>query len=110
MAPCCIGNRETDCSRRRKSMTGRRRRQFLAVTGVTLAAALATNPARAQLTGQEVTTRSPSKVGVAPGYIVSGRGEHSSNPYFVPQGKSSNKHLPRPGAIHGKGVMEEDAR
>jgi len=38
-------------------MTGRTRRQFLAVTGVTLAAALATNPARAQLTGQGVTTR-----------------------------------------------------
>ena len=70
-------------------MTGRTRRQFLAVTGVTLAAALATNPARAQLTGQGVTTRLPSKVGVAPGYIVSGRGEHSSNPYFVPQGKPS---------------------
>jgi hypothetical protein len=89
-------------------MTGRTRRQFLAVTGVTLAAALATNPARAQLVGQGVTTRLPSKVGVAPGYIVSGRGEHSSNPYFVPQGKPSNKHMPRPQAVHGKGVMEED--
>ncbi len=60
-------------------MTGRTRRQFLAVTGVTLAAALATNPARAQLTG-----------------------------HFVPQGKPSNKHMPRPQAVHGKGVMEED--
>ena len=37
-------------------MTGRTRRQFLAATGVTLAAALATNPARAQLAGQAATT------------------------------------------------------
>jgi len=89
-------------------MTGRTRRQFLAATGVTLAAALATNPARAQLAGQRVTTRLLSKVGVAPGYIVSGRGEHSSNPFFVPQGKPSNKQMPRAHAVHGKGVMEED--
>jgi hypothetical protein len=89
-------------------MTGRTRRQFLAATGVTLAGALATNAARAQLVGQRITTRLPSKLGVAPGYIVSGRGEHSSNPFFVPQGKPSIKHMPRPQAIHGKGVMEED--
>lgn len=91
-------------------MTGRTRRQFLASTGITLAAALATNPARAQLVNQAVTTRHPSKLGVAPGYIVSGRGEHSSNPYFLPQGKPSTKHMPRPQAVHGKSVMEEDAR
>ena len=94
-------------------MTGRTqlaRRQFLVASGVTLAAALAANPARAQLAWRRATTRSASKVGVAPGYIVSGRGEHSSNPYFLPQGKPSSKHLPRPRAIHGKGVMEEDAR
>jgi len=91
-------------------MTARTRRQFLAATGVTLATALATNPARAQLAAQEATTRRLSKVGVAPGYIVSGRGEHSSNPYFLPQGKPSTKHMPRPQAAHGKGVMEEDAR
>jgi hypothetical protein len=90
-------------------MTGRTRRQFLTATGVTLAGALATNVARAQLVGQRITTRLPSKLGVAPGYIVSGRGEHSSNPFFVPQGKPSNKHMPRPHAVHGKGVMEEDA-
>jgi hypothetical protein len=89
-------------------MTERTRRQFLSATGVTLAAALATTAARAQLAGQRVPTRLPSKVGVAPGYIVSGRGEHSSNPFFVPQGKPSNKHMPRPHAVHGKGVMEED--
>ena len=89
-------------------MTGRTRRQFLAATGVTLAAGLATNPARAHLAGERVTSRPPYKVGVAPGYIVSGRGEHSSNPYFLPQGKQSNKHMPRPSAVHGKGVMEED--
>jgi hypothetical protein len=91
-------------------MRTRTRRQFLAATGVTLAAALATNPARAQLAERAVTSRPPFKVGVAPGYIVSGRGEHSSNPYFLPQGQPSNKHLPRPRAIHGKGVMEEDAQ
>jgi hypothetical protein len=106
-------------------MTGRTRRQFLAATGVTLAAALATNPVRAQLAGQaattgplstlgvargHITTRPLSKLGVAPGYIVSGRGEHSSNPYFLPQGGPSHKHMPRPQAIHGKGVMEEDDR
>ena len=84
------------------------RRQFLVATGVVLAAALATNPARAQLAGERATSRLTSKVGVAPGYIVSGRGEHSSNPFFVPQGKPSNKHMPRPHAVHGKGVMEED--
>jgi hypothetical protein len=84
------------------------RRQFLVATGVVLAAALATNPARAQLAGERATSRLTSKVGVAPGYIVSGRGEHPSNPYFQPQGKPSNKRMPRPPAIHGKGVMEED--
>ena len=85
------------------------RRQFLVGTGVVLAqAALATNPARAQLAAERATSRLPSKVGVAPGYIVSGRGEHSSNPYFLPQGKPSHKHMPRPQAVHGKGVMEED--
>jgi hypothetical protein len=90
-------------------MTSRTRRQFLVATGVTLTAALATNPARAQL-AERAVSRPLSKLGVAPGYIVSGRGEHSSNPYFLPQGKPSNKHLPRPRAIHGKGVMEEDAQ
>jgi hypothetical protein len=91
-------------------MTRRTRRQFLAAAGVTLTAALTTNLARAQLAERAVTSRPPFKVGVAPGYIVSGRGEHSSNPYFLPQGQPSNKHLPRPRPIHGKGVMEEDAQ
>ena len=85
------------------------RRQFLAAAGVVLTqAAMAGDPARAQLAGERATSRLPSKVGVAPGYIVSGRGEHSSNPYFLPQGKPSNKRMPRPHAVHGKGVMEED--
>jgi hypothetical protein len=83
-----------------------RRRKFLTATGVTLAAALTT--ARAQLAGHRATTRLPSKLGVAPGYIVSGRGEHSSNPFFLPQGKPLNKHMPRPHELHGKGIMEED--
>jgi hypothetical protein len=85
------------------------RRQFLMATGVTLAAALTMNPARAQLIGQPSTTRPPYKVGVAPGYIVSGRGEHLSNPFFVPQGKPSSKRMPTPRAVHGEGVMKEDA-
>ena len=92
------------------------RRHFLIGTGVVLAqSALAGNPARAQLAGQQAITRVPSKVGmapgysgVAPGYIISGRGEHSSNPYFQPQGKPSNKRMVTPRAMHGKGIMEED--
>ena len=85
------------------------RRRFLVATGVVLAqAVLATDPARAQLVAQGATARRPSQVGVAPGYIVSGRGEHLSNPYFVPQGKPSNKRMPPPRPVHGKGVMEED--
>ena len=84
------------------------RRRFLAATGITLAAALATHPARAPLAGQWLTTRSPAKPGVAPGYIIAGRGEHSSNPYFVPQGKPTDTHPPRPRSVHGKGVMEEN--
>ena len=82
------------------------RRRFLAVTGVVLGqAALGTDPARAQLVP---TARRPSKVGIAPGYIVSGRGEHSANPFFVPQGKASNKHLPTPHPVHGRGIIGED--
>jgi hypothetical protein len=88
-------------------MTARTRRQFLTATGVTLAAALVAIPARAQLAGQAPTTRRFYKVGVAPGYIISGRGEHPGNPYFAPQGKATNQHLPRPPAVHGKGLMEE---
>jgi hypothetical protein len=85
------------------------RRQFLAAAGVVITqAALIADPARAQLVAPGATSRLPSKVGVAPGYIVSGRGEHLSNPYFVPQGKPSNKHMPRPRPVSGKGVMEED--
>lgn len=84
------------------------RRKFLAAAGVTFGAALATDPARAQLAAEGATTRRLSKVGVAPGYIVSGRGEHSSNPYFLPQGKPSNHHMPRPHAFYGRGVKEED--
>jgi hypothetical protein len=85
------------------------RRQFLAAAGIALTqVAIAGDPARAQLAGELTTRRLPAKVGVAPGYIVSGRGEHSSNPYFVPQGKPSNKRMPLPHAVHGKGVMEDD--
>jgi hypothetical protein len=55
-------------------MTARTRRQFIAATGVTLAAVLATNPVRAQLAGERSMSRPPFKVGVAPAYIVSERG------------------------------------
>jgi hypothetical protein len=85
------------------------RRQFLIGSGVVIAqTALAGDAPRAQLTGQPAIARVPSKVGVAPGYIISGRGEHSSNPYFQPQGKPSNKRMVTPRAVHGKGIMEED--
>lgn len=85
------------------------RRRFLVGSGVVLAqAALATGLARAQLAGQQTIARAPFKVGVAPGYIISGRGEHSSNPYFQPQGKPSNKRMVTPQAVHGKGLIEED--
>ena len=85
------------------------RRHFLIGTGIVMAhSALAGDPARAQLAVQQATSRVPWKVGVAPGYIISGRGEHSSNPYFQPQGKPSNKRMATPRAVHGKGLMEED--
>jgi hypothetical protein len=85
------------------------RRQFLAAAGVVLTgAAVSGNPAWAQVTGQLMTRRLPAKVGVAPGYIVSGRGEHLSNPYFLPQGQASHRRMPLPRAAHGKGVMEDD--
>jgi hypothetical protein len=85
------------------------RRRFLVGSGVVLAqAAFAAGRARAQLAGQQAIAREPFKVGVAPGYIISGRGEHPSNPYFQPQGKPSNKRMVTPRAVHGKGIMEED--
>lgn len=84
------------------------RRRFLAASGVVLAQAALANSPRAQFAAPGTTSRLPSKVGVAPGYIVSGRGENLSNPYFVPQGKPSNKHMRTPRPVHGKGVMEED--
>jgi len=53
------------------------RRQFLIGTGMVMAhTALAGDPARAQLAMQQATTRLHRKVGVAPGYIISERGEH----------------------------------
>jgi hypothetical protein len=85
------------------------RRRFLVGSGIVLAqAALGAGRARAQLAGQQPIAREPFKVGVAPGYIISGRGEHPSNPYFQPQGKPSNKRMVTPRAVHGKGIMEED--
>jgi hypothetical protein len=48
------------------------------------------------------------KPGAAPGYIISGRGQDLSNPYFRPQGKPSNQARPKPSAATGRGVNEND--
>jgi hypothetical protein len=69
-------------------------------------AALSGGAARGQLAPQAAAIRLRSK-GVAPGYIISGRGQHASNPYFRPQGAPSKKQMPRPKAVHGRGVDED---
>jgi hypothetical protein len=49
-----------------------------------------------------------SKPGAAPGYIISGRGQDDSNPYFRPLGGPSNQRTPKPPEAHGKGVDDDD--
>lgn len=99
-----------------------RRRHFLVGTGVALAqTALAVRPTRAASPAPPAALAPPvsppvplaptavhRKPGVAPGYVVSGRGEHSSNPYFRPQGGPTNKRILTPREAHGKGVHEDD--
>jgi hypothetical protein len=99
-----------------------RRRHFLVGSGIAFAqTALAGRPTRAASPAPPTSLAPPvsppvplaphalhRKPGVAPGYIVSGRGEHSSNPYFRSQGGPSNKPMPRPQETHGKGINEDD--
>src|SRR5882724_8219680 len=98
------------------------RRHFLVGSGVVLAhTAIAGRTARAASAAPPAPPTPPiappgrsapiginPKPGVAPGYIVSGRGENLSNPYFHPLGGPSNKRTPKPPATHGKGVNEDD--
>lgn len=49
-----------------------------------------------------------AKPGVAPGYIISGRGEDLGNPFFHPLGGPSNSRRPTPPAKQGRGVNEND--
>jgi hypothetical protein len=103
-------------------MPGMRRRQFLVGTGVALA-----QTAIAGRTTQAGPAKPPpppdppvaaakqpagivvrSKSGPAPGYIVSGRGQDLSNPYFRPQGGPSNKARPTPPEKSGQSVDEND--
>jgi hypothetical protein len=81
-----------------------RRRHFLVGTGAVLAGARM--PGRRSQQALAAAVR--SKPGAAPGYIISGRGEHSSNPYFHPQGGPSDKQALTPPEAHGKGVDEDD--
>ena len=100
-----------------------RRRQFLAGTGVALAQTAIVgrstragssapppppNPSVAAPAKQPPANVLQSKPGAAPGYIISGRGQDLSNPYFHPLGGPSNKRTPTPPDKHGKGVNEDD--
>jgi hypothetical protein len=49
-----------------------------------------------------------AKPGVAPGYIISGRGQDLGNPFFHPLGGPSNNRRPTPPAMQGLGVNEND--
>jgi len=85
-----------------------RRRQFLIATGITLAeAGMATRAASARMPEHSVANRRGVRPGVAPGYIVSGRGQHHSNPFFRAQGGPVNQRGPRPKMVHGRGIEED---
>jgi hypothetical protein len=101
---------------------GIRRRNFLVGTGVVVAhTALAGRSARAGSSAPAAPpdppvapTKPPApavvnpKPGIAPGYIISGRGQDLGNPYFHPLGGPSNQRMPTPPEAHGKGVSEND--
>jgi hypothetical protein len=103
-------------------ISGLGRRNFLFATGVVFAhTAIAGRASRAASKKPSappdlpvVTAKQPAasiiepKPGAAPGYIISGRGQDPSNPYFRPQGKPSNKTRPKPSAATGRGVNEND--
>src|SRR5262245_31971496 len=95
--------------------SGLGRRNFLVGTGVVVAhtaiaggtgyAASAKPSAPPDLlvapTKQPAARIIQSRQGAAPGYIISGRGQDLTNPFFRPQGKRSNKARPRPQTVHG---------
>jgi hypothetical protein len=103
-------------------MPSMRRRQFLVGTGVALAqtaiagrASPAPSAKPSEPPGLSVApAKQPAasiiepKPGAAPGYIISGRGQDLSNPYFRPQGKPSKEARPKPSAATGRGVNEND--
>jgi hypothetical protein len=98
------------------------RRQFLVGTGVALAqTAIARHSVRAGSSApppppdpEIAPAKSPasaavgSKPGVAPGYIISGRGEDLGNPYFHPLGGPSTKPRPIPPEADGQGVDQNN--
>ena len=48
------------------------------------------------------------KPGIAPGYIISGRGQDLGNPFFHPLGGPSNRRPPTPPQVQGRGVNENN--
>jgi hypothetical protein len=94
-----------------------RRRQFLVGTGLALAqTAMVGRSTQAGSSAPPPPPAPPVPVpvppaantllpspGVAPGYIISGRGQSLTNPYFRPLGGPSNKRLPTPPARSGQG-------
>jgi hypothetical protein len=100
-------------------MPSMRRRQFLVGTGVALAIAGRASPAASAKPSappglsvappkQPAASAIEPKPGAAPGYIISGRGQDLSNPYFRPQGQPSNGKRPKPPAATGRAVDEND--
>jgi hypothetical protein len=99
-----------------------RRRQFLVGTGLALAqTAMVGRSTQAGSSAPPPPPAPPVPVpvppaantllpspGVAPGYIISGRGQSLTNPYFHPLGGPSTTPRPRPPAANGDGVNEND--
>jgi hypothetical protein len=48
------------------------------------------------------------KPGVAPGYIISGRGQDLGNPFFHPLGAPNKSRRPTPPEAHGPGANENN--
>lgn len=103
--------------------TGIRRRNFLVGSGIV--AAHTTLAGRATHAAESAPPAPPAppvppppapsatqslspKPGVAPGYIISGRGEDLRNPYFHPLGGPSPMPRPTPPPVNGSGANEND--
>jgi hypothetical protein len=97
------------------------RRNFLVGTGVVVAhtaitgrASRAASAKPSEPPGLSVAAaKQPARIiepkpGAAPGYIIYGRGQDLSNPYFRPQGQPSSTARPKPLAATGRGVDEND--